>query len=180
MEKPQLKGSHELKVRSAGFLALLFLGFVLLKAPFLGPALDSFCLMLAKITAGLLSLVDPEVQREGNVYYRGNWGSAIAVTKECGAFTFSLAFACAVTVIKFPLWRKVSFLFLGLLAIQVVNVIRLAGLMYGRALLPAEAFDTLHYQIFPLMFCLFSLALVAVFVCAQWGRSFGGAFSAQR
>lgn len=147
-------------------LALL-LGFALLKAPFLGSMIDSFCWLLAQITYQVISPFDTNVMINQSVYYWGSYSYAIEVTKECSALGYTISLIAAILLFPAHLMTRIKAVFLALIFIQGINIIRLVGLLYGRVLLTPEGFNVLHYHVFPFLFSLSSV----VFFIAYAGRS---------
>ncbi|ABG42267.1 hypothetical protein Patl_3767 [Paraglaciecola sp. T6c] len=144
----------------------LILGFTLLKAPFMGPTIDNFCLLLAQITYQLISPFDANVMINESVYYWGSYTYAIEVTKECSALGTTMTLIVA--ILLFPAnWKiRIQTVFLAFIFIQGINIFRLSTLLYGRVLFAPEGFNILHYHVFPFLLSLFSI----LFFIAYAGR----------
>lgn len=142
---------------------LLILGFALLKAPFLGPTVDAFCLLLAKITYALISPFDSAVVIEGAVYYWKSYAYAIEVTKECSALGYTLVLVCAIMLYPGKWSTRLKAALISVLFIQAVNVFRLIALLYGRVLFVPENFNILHYQFLPFLISLSTLLFFVIY-----------------
>jgi len=151
--------------------ASLVLGYALLKAPFVAPYVDMLCVLLAKLTFALISPFDPKVAIDGAIYYRSSYAYAIEVTKECSGMTYVLLLATAIMMLPLQLGTRVRAALISVIYVQVINVVRLITLLYGRVLLPQVEFDIFHLQFLGLFLAAGSLLFFVLFLLKHFPPS---------
>ena len=112
-----------------------------------------------------LSLFEPGVQVHGqDIIGR----TSLRIVKNCDAMEAEILFLAA--VLAFPsAWRKrVVGATLGVVAIAVVNVLRIASLYHVGVHFPM-AFEFVHLQLWPLL--LVASAVAVFLIWATWARS---------
>jgi exosortase H (IPTLxxWG-CTERM-specific) len=126
----------------AVFAGLVILGFTLLSVAWVDEhVVTPFTAAVATVSGGLLDLLGQDITRQGTVLRSPEF--AVNIANGCNGLETTLIFLAA--VIAFPAsWRARGLgLVLGLLAIQLVNLVRVAALFLTGAYFP-QFFDTSH------------------------------------
>jgi exosortase H (IPTLxxWG-CTERM-specific) len=147
------------------FAALLAGGFALLAwNPVNDRFVEPFTAGVAKASAVLLNLLGQEVAGEGTLLHSRRF--AVSIENGCNGIETLLIFASA--VLAFPAsWRaKSAGLILGSLAIQAVNLIRVAALFLTGVYLP-QLFDSSHTVIWQTI-----VVLCGVLLWLFWAQRF--------
>lgn len=131
------------------FWPILLVGFLLIKAPFLAPIIDVFCLFLAKSTTSVLQLFDSQIMRHEAIIYHRTFGYAIEVTKECSALLLLTVFFSAVLAFPTSLLNRLKGLLFAIMITQSINFIRLMSLVYLQAGLTLHHFELAHEKVWP-------------------------------
>ncbi len=134
------------------FFLLSLIGFTILNLDFVTPFMDAFCLLLAKISGNLMLLFNANITLTDAVIRHQPSLFAIEVTAECSASQVSWLYVAALLPYPMLSWsQKGIALLLGLLVIQIVNVIRLISLVYFGAWFSMDTFSVLHEYVWPLL-----------------------------
>lgn len=152
-------------------LCWLVAGMAVLKAPFVQPWVEFFCLQLARLTAGLMGLFDGHVQIQGNIYYWKTMGYAVEVAKSCSGLSYVVTFSAAILAAGWGWVRSLVALIAVFIVVLVVNIARLILLLYGLVLLDKEQFAWWHYDLLPLLMGLsisISLLILWRYVDGRW------------
>ncbi|HVZ74967.1 MAG TPA: archaeosortase/exosortase family protein [Polyangia bacterium] len=121
----------------------------------------AFLSFYARLTGAVLRLFDGGVHVVGtDIVGR----TTLTVAKNCDAMDINILFAAAVVASPAPWRRRALGLLVGLPALVVVNVVRIATLYFVELRAP-RAFEVVHAEVWP-------LALVAIAVAAflSWSR----------
>ena len=119
---------------------------------------DGVAVVLAQFATPVLQLFDPGILRSGTEL-RGAGGWAVRVSEVCDGHGLAISLAAGLAGLAAGAGDGLRRLWLGLLAIQVFNLVRIVVLALVLSEAPA-AFDTVHVVVFPLL----TVALLAVAV----------------
>lgn len=86
--------------------------------------------MLARVCAALVTLFDSHVVAFGNVLQDTVSGFAVAIEAGCNGVEAALILAAAIVAFPAPWRRKAAGLAIGVLAVQLLNVVRVVSLFY--------------------------------------------------
>lgn len=86
--------------------------------------------LLATVTGGLLALFDADVATSGVVIRSAANGFAVAIQPGCNGVEACIVLAAAVTAFPAPWAARIAGMAAGFLAIQSLNLVRLASLFY--------------------------------------------------
>lgn len=109
--------------------------------------LRSFLDAYARLVGSVLALLDPTVMVQGNVIVGR---VALEIVRSCDAMEAKILFASAVVAFPGSLGRKALVLALGLVALVIANVARIASL-YFMLLERQSAFEFFHLELWPLL-----------------------------
>jgi exosortase/archaeosortase family protein len=123
-----------------------------------------FLSFYARMAGGLLHLFDAGVHVVG-VEIVGR--TTLTVAKNCDAMDINILFAAAVVAFPARWSRRAVGLALGLPALALVNIIRIATLYFVELRAPA-AFEVVHAEVWPL--ALVALAVAAFLVWSRWAE----------
>lgn len=139
------------------YLLLTGIGLFLLPLPVFSPAIDWVCQALAHVTFYLARFLSFPILIENNDILRYHAdGFAIVVSHACAGLSSMWLLGAAILVFPAP-WKAKTFgIFSGFLIIQVLNILRLMSLVYFGQFY-AEWFETVHEQLWPLLFNFISL-----------------------
>ncbi|MCX7288312.1 MAG: hypothetical protein NTW20_12370 [Rhodobacterales bacterium] len=130
-------------------VAVLAFGFALADSE-PGRALgDAVALALAQVATPLLHLFDPGILRNGTEL-RGATGWAVRVSEVCDGHGLAISLAAGLAGLAAGAGDGLRRLALGLVAIQVFNLVRIVVLALVLSAAP-DAFDTVHVVVFPLL-----------------------------
>lgn len=130
-------------------VAVLAFGFALADSE-PGRALgDAVALALAQVATPLLHLFDPGILRSGTEL-RGATGWAVRVSEVCDGHGLAISLAAGLAGLAAGAGDGLRRLALGLVAIQVFNLVRIVVLALVLSAAP-DAFDTVHVVVFPLL-----------------------------
>jgi len=141
------------------FCVLAVLGIAALEWEMLLPAINFFCLILAKVAGVLIHLFDNSLIIMGPVLRHGHNGFALEVAKECSGLSASWLLLVAIVAFESPWKHKLWGMAIGLLIIQTINIIRLISLYYIGDWLP-DYFVLIHEQIWPI---LLNISMILIF-----------------
>jgi exosortase/archaeosortase family protein len=115
-----------------------------------------------RVVGWVLRVFDPTVSTHGNTVV-GRF--SMTIVKSCDAMEANILFVAATLALLGPFWRRAVAALGGLLALVVLNVVRLCCLFWVGLFFPA-AFDFAHYDLWPLLMIAF--ATIDFVVCARW------------
>lgn len=149
-------------------LVALGLGFALLALPIVHVAFDALSLALAWCGEHILRALGQDVARHATELRETPTGFAVEVTRACDGSGIVVSWAAVAAILPGNLRRKVVGFVLGVLAIQLFNLIRVAVLFLA---LPSGSalFDTAHYFVFPLLTSVLLIGFAAA-VCPALRR----------
>lgn len=142
-------------------LALLVIGFALADSGAGRAFGDVVATTLASLATPLLQLIDPTILRTGTEL-RGATGWAVRVSEVCDGHGLVISLAATLAALAPGAGNGVRRLVLGLVAIQIFNIVRIVMLALVLSGAPG-AFDIVHAVVFPLL----TVALVATCVLPQ-------------
>lgn len=151
------------------YALLVLIGFVLLEWSALAPAIQAFCWLLAQISGLLIGLFDSDLLLQGDILRHATGGFALQVTEECSGLSATWLLVSAVLAFQAPWKHKLLGVVLGVLLIQSVNIIRLISLYYIGDW-ARDWFDTVHHDIWPLIFHLVVLLAFAAWLWLSLAR----------
>ena len=141
------------------FSILAIIGFALLEWQALLPAINLFCLILAKISGLFIHLFDNNLISNGQILQLENSNFGLEVAKECSGLTASWLLLSAIIAFESPWKHKLWGFLAGFLLIQSLNIIRIISLFYiGENLF--EYFELVHRQIWPI---LLNISMIIIF-----------------
>lgn len=140
----------------AQFFLYLLIGFVILKLPVVQPAIESFCMLIAKFIELILSTVDDSVQVSGAIVYRHNFNNAVEIDKACTVLEYITTMTAALMIFPTSLKKRVAALLLAIVIYQSVNTLRIISLLYVQASFGTYIFDFVHSWLWPFLLILFS------------------------
>jgi exosortase/archaeosortase family protein len=123
-----------------------------------------FLSFYARLAGGLLHVFD------GGVHVVGSdivGRASLTVAKNCDAMDINILFGAAVVATPAPWRRRAVGLAVGLPALVVVNVVRIASLYFVQLHAP-RAFEAVHAEVWPLV--LVALAVVAFLSWSRWAQ----------
>jgi exosortase H (IPTLxxWG-CTERM-specific) len=139
------------------FAALLGGGFALISLNWVNDhAVEPFTAGIARVSGGILDLLGQEVQMRGTVIQGARF--AVNIRNGCNGIEAMLIFLAAVLAFPAPWRSRLLGLGLGILAIQLVNLVRVVVLFLTGAYFP-RMFDTSHTVIWQTVVILFSVLL---------------------
>jgi len=132
------------------FSVLAIIGFALLEWQALLPAINFFCLILAKISGFFIQLFDNNLISNGQILRLNDSNFALEVAKECSGLTASWLLLVAIVAFKSPWKHKLWGFLAGFFLIQSINIIRIISRFYiGNNMF--ESFELVHRQIWPIL-----------------------------
>lgn len=140
----------------AQFFLYLLIGFIILKLPVVQPAIESFCMLIAKFIELILSTVDDSVQVSGAIVYRYNFNNAVEIDKACTVLEYITTMTAALMIFPTSLKKRVAALLLAIVIYQSVNTLRIISLLYVQAGFSSDVFDFVHFRLWPFILILFS------------------------
>jgi len=141
------------------FCVLAVVGFALLEWQVLLPAINFFCLILAKICGFFIHLFDNTLISNGQILRHGDNGFALEVAKECSGLTASWLLLAAIIAFESNWKHKLWGFVLGFLTLQTINIVRIISLFYVGDLM-LEHFELVHRQIWPI---LLNISMILIF-----------------
>jgi exosortase H (IPTLxxWG-CTERM-specific) len=113
------------------FLALVVVLFAIeLTQPVQRIPVEPWTGLLARASAWLITLFDPGVHAYGRVLQSGRNGFAISIESGCNGVEAALILVAAILAFRAPWRHKLAGIALGLVAVQVLNVVRVISLFY--------------------------------------------------
>jgi len=133
------------------YIILVIIGMGLLELPMLDAFYRYFGIVLAALSGIIIHLVDAQVNIAGAVLSQPNGGFSIEVTTECQAIELTWLY-CAAILAWTATWKdKLGWILLGIVLIQILNVIRLISLIYLGHWYP-DYFVMIHENFYPMFF----------------------------
>lgn len=120
-------------------------------------------LMLADISALLMSAFDPDVIAYGKVLQSASRGTGVSIEAGCNGIEACIILTAAVVAYPSPLRFKLIGIVLGFLAIQSLNVLRVISLYY-LALWDKEIFEFAHLYLWQILIMLDVLVVWLVWI----------------
>ncbi|MEK8019209.1 MAG: exosortase H [Candidatus Parabeggiatoa sp.] len=144
------------------FSILAIIGFALLEWQVLLPAINLFCLILAKISGFFIQLFDNNLIISGIIIQHEGSHFGLEVAKECSGLTASWLLLAAIVAFESNWKHKLWGILAGFLIIQFINIIRIISLFYiGDNMF--EYFELAHRQIWPII-----LNISMIFIFGGW------------
>lgn len=115
---------------------LLFLGILifLFAAELTGPVqtvfVQPFTALIAQISAWIVQLFDSTATADGIILRNVENGAAVAIQPGCNGVEAMIALTAAIMAFPAPWKHKLIGLFIGFLAIQALNLVRIISLFY--------------------------------------------------
>jgi exosortase H (IPTLxxWG-CTERM-specific) len=139
------------------FAVLLGGGFALISLNWVNDhAIEPFTAGIARVSGGILDVLGQDVQMRGTVIQGSRF--AVNIRNGCNGVEAMLIFLAAVLAFPAPWRSRLLGLGLGILAIQLVNLVRVVVLFLTGAYFP-KLFDTSHTVIWQTVVILFSVLL---------------------
>ena len=139
------------------FVALLAAGFTLISVNWVNDhVVEPFTAGIARVSGGVLDLLGQHVTMEGTVIRNRRF--AVNIRNGCNGIEAMLIFLAAVLAFPASWQSRLAGLALGILAIQVVNLVRVVALFLTGVYFP-RIFDTSHTVIWQTIVILFGVLL---------------------
>jgi exosortase H (IPTLxxWG-CTERM-specific) len=130
---------------------------------------------LADFSGGLMQIVDPTVMVQGSDIRNSQTGYAVSIKSGCNGVEAAMILAAAMLAYPAPWLKKLSGMVIGVLAIQILNIVRIISLYYLGAW-SQKALDIAHLYIWPGLIILDALVIFLLWI--HWlgrGRRLVGA-----
>jgi exosortase H (IPTLxxWG-CTERM-specific) len=101
---------------------------------------------LARATAGIVTLFDGNVASQGRVLYAKSSGFSISIESGCNGVEAALILIAAMVAFRAPIRSKAIGIVAGVVAVQLLNLVRLVSLFYLGQWSPA-AFEWAHLYV---------------------------------
>ena len=85
---------------------------------------------LARLSAGLVTIFDPNVAAAGRVLQSTRNGFAVSIEAGCNGVEAALILICAMVAFPAPWKHRLAGIAIGLVAVQALNVVRVVSLFY--------------------------------------------------
>ena len=120
---------------------------------------------VARVSAGAVTLFDPQVVAHGKVLESGRNGFAVSIEAGCNGIEASLILIAAMLAFPAPWKHRLAGIAIGLVAVQALNVVRVVSLFYLGQWSP-RAFEWAHLYVWQAL-----IMLDALIVWLLWIRS---------
>jgi exosortase H (IPTLxxWG-CTERM-specific) len=130
---------------------------------------------LADFSGGLMQAFDDKVVVQGSDIRNSQTGYAVSIKSGCNGVEAAMILAAAILAYPAPWLKKLLGMVIGVLAIQVLNVIRIISLYYLGAW-SQKALDIAHLYVWPGLIILDALVIFLLWI--HWlgrGRKLAGA-----
>ncbi|EAQ97914.1 exosortase H [Congregibacter litoralis] len=146
------------------FTALLLSLFTLeLLDPVQAAVIQPFTGWLADISAAIIMPFDEHVRASGRIISHTQTGFAVSIEAGCNGVEAAIVLIAGVLAFPAPMQRKVVAIFLGFLAIQVMNIARIISLFYlGQWNL--DVFTWTHLYLWPVLIMLDVLVVFMLYL----------------
>jgi exosortase H (IPTLxxWG-CTERM-specific) len=125
--------------------------------------IEPFTALLAKISAGLILPFDSSVLAHGKVLQFGDTGFAVSIEAGCNGVEATIVLIAAVLAFPAPWRSRLVAIFLGFLAVQLFNILRIISLFYlGNWNL--DIFSWVHLYLWPALIMLDVLIVFIVYL----------------
>ncbi|MDM8564639.1 exosortase H [Candidatus Halobeggiatoa sp. HSG11] len=141
------------------FCILALIGLATLEWDGLLPAINLFCLLLAKISGFFIHLFDDNMILIDRVMRHGTHGFALEVADDCSGLSASWLLLAAIIAFESSWKQKLWGIVLGILVLQAVNIFRLISLFYIGDWMP-EYFNLAHKQVW---IVLINITMIVIF-----------------
>lgn len=139
------------------FLVLLGGGFTLISVNWVNDhVIEPFTAAIAQVSGGILGLLGQKVTMNGTIITNARF--AVNIRNGCNGVEAMLIFLSAVLAFPAPWRSRLSGLALGILAIQLINLVRVVSLYLTGAYFP-RIFDASHTVIWQSVVILFGVLL---------------------
>lgn len=118
--------------------------------------IEPFTAGIARVSGAVLDLIGQDVTMQGTIIRNPRF--AVNIRNGCNGVEAMLIFLAAVLAFPAPWRSRIAGLVLGILAIQVVNLVRVVALFLTGAYFP-KLFDTSHTVIWQTVVILFGVLL---------------------
>lgn len=144
------------------YLLLAVAGMVFLELPMLDNFYPIFGAWLATTSGMIIHLFDPSITVAGAILSQPKGGFSIEVTTECQALEITWLY-CAAILSWSGIWKyKLLWVILGIIVVQILNIIRLISLIYLGQWYP-DYFTMIHENFYPLFF-----GIMVILLFWQW------------
>jgi exosortase/archaeosortase family protein len=173
-ETPQRSGLNERARFVLTFGGIAGLGLLLYCFPYREngiseQAFDSFLAGYARLAYSLIRLFDPSAVLVGNEIH-GLY--AVRIVKGCDAMEAKILFIAAVLAFPTAWLPKLGAALAGLVALTVINVLRITSLYYAGLAFP-KLVELLHLEVWPLLLVACAVLLFLWFTKLTTGRAAG-------
>lgn len=118
---------------------------------------------LADFSGGLMQLLDGKVVVQGSDIRNSQTGYAVSIKSGCNGVEAAMILAAAILAYPAPWLKKLLGMVIGVLAIQVLNVLRIISLYYLGAW-NQKALDIAHLYVWPGLIILDALVIFLLWI----------------
>lgn len=118
---------------------------------------------LADFSGGLMQLFDGKVVVQGSDIRNSQTGYAVSIKSGCNGVEAAMILAAAILAYPAPWLKKLLGMVIGVLAIQVLNVLRIISLYYLGAW-SQKALDIAHLYVWPGLIILDALVIFLLWI----------------
>jgi exosortase H (IPTLxxWG-CTERM-specific) len=118
---------------------------------------------LADFSSGLMQTFDNRVVVQGSDIRNGQTGYAVSIKSGCNGVEAAMILAAAILAYPAPWLKKLTGMVIGVLAIQVLNVVRIISLYYLGAW-SQKALDIAHLYVWPGLIILDALVIFLLWI----------------
>jgi len=141
------------------YALIVLVGLTALDLDIIKSLIEKFCEGLTLMSYFMVQLFDNNIILESpNILRHKTSNFAIAVSNECSGLSAVILLSAAILVFPTCRQNKLIGVFAGFILIEIINLLRLISLVYAGGLLP-DYFDTIHHQLWPLLFHFVALLL---------------------
>ena len=118
---------------------------------------------LADFSGGMMQLFDPTVVVQGSDIRNSQTGYAVSIKAGCNGVEAAMILAAAILAYPAPWLKKLTGMVIGVLAIQILNVVRIISLYYLGAW-SQRALDIAHLYVWPGLIILDALVIFLLWI----------------
>ena len=118
---------------------------------------------LADFSGGLMQMFDDRVVVQGSDIRNGQTGYAVSIKSGCNGVEAAMILAAAILAYPAPWLKKLTGMVIGVLVIQVLNVVRIISLYYLGAW-SQKALDIAHLYVWPGLIILDALVIFLLWI----------------
>ena len=118
---------------------------------------------LADFSGGLMQLFDAAVVVQGSDIRNSQTGYAVSIKSGCNGVEAAMILAAAILAYPAPWLNKLTGMVIGVLAIQILNVVRIISLYYLGAW-SQKALDIAHLYVWPGLIILDALVIFLLWI----------------